>query len=172
MSSSYGNSSNGDKSGGDPTTSLNGNRSEFASCRKAYATMKEKHHQKVEAKTYHPNDKDNKHLGRGYKILVNRKNWESTSFTVKTIYGQKHLITTTGMSSSSKVVINTPVVTCIHNKGVQTSQIWCEVHQTNHEPCMTNDEMIEEYHNAIICPTCNGQLCPRGNQNMCLWSIL
>ena len=128
--------------------------------------------------TSHPSDKNNTLTGKGYKIKTNRKDGEVESITAKRVFGLKPIITSSGLASSStNVIISTPVLWQFKHKNTQTeysniNKPWCNVHYNNHPNCMTDKEMIEQDQttSGIICPTCNSTICPRGQVNMCYQS--
>ena len=106
-----------------------------------------------------PNDKNNLFVGTGYTLKINRKDGEVVDATVKKLFGQKPMITTSGLGTSTNVIISTPIVTPIKKQTTQT--------ETKYTHSMSDKEMIEQSQNGIICPTCNGTVCPVGNSNMC-----
>lgn len=120
----------------------------------------------------HPNDKNNLFVGAGYTIKINRKDGEAINATAKRIYGQKSIITTSGLDSSTNVTVNTPTTGNFITQNTQTpqnwsKQPWCYTHKTNHPPCNNDKQMIEQDQGGIICPACNGTICTKGNKNMC-----
>ena len=118
-------------------------------------------------KSSHPNDKNNSFVGTGYTIRINRKDGEVVNATAKKFIGQKPTITSSGLASSSSVTISVPATKYVVHKSTQTRQPWCQIHNTSHPACRTNKEMIEQYTSGIICPTCNGTICPRANVLCC-----
>ena len=119
-----------------------------------------------------PNDKKNFLVGAGYTVKINRKDGGVISATAKKLFGQKPMITTSGIgssSSSTNVTISTPTVYVKYtrNQSTQTKQSWCNIHNANHPACMSDKKMVEQCQSGIIYPTCNATICPTGNSNMC-----
>ena len=132
---------------------------------KSHSEQKNKDQSHTNMSSSNPNDKKNLFVGTGYTLKTNRKDGEVVSTTFKRLFGQKPMITTSGLnhsSASTNVTISTPIVKYVRNQSTQTKQPWCGIHETNHTPCSK-----ESVTSGIICPTCNGQICQRGFSNMC-----
>ena len=118
-----------------------------------------------------PNNKSNYFVGTGYKLGISRSDGEITNKFTKQVFGQNPIITTSGLSSCTNVIVNTPITSTVGNKSTQTQQSmfnkpWCKVHYASHPPCATDKQMIEQ-NRGTICPTCNSMICYGGGTNMC-----